>query len=277
MSPTCSPPPPPTSGTGCGPHQPSRVPGARAGSGCGTVGPAALGWWPHSFLPAVPPALPAGSHLSLLPRLYELASPLAPGCTAAACLSLPIAFKNPLTPSRGPGPPNAGHGRAASQASGLGKSRCRWEVRAGAPQTRAPGAHRRQLPRRGTARLGTVPVAPRRRRDAALIRSRSRNGDGHKTPRVVHPPGIATIPFAPGGGSYLGLGEPQLGRQLGTLRQRQVLGLLETLVESLQLQAGVDGARLAQLLPFAVDAQFPVGDGRGLLVFLGWERSRELN
>lgn len=97
---------------------------------------------------------------------------------------------------------------------------------------------------------------------------------GARTPRLVHPSGIATVLV---GGPYLGLGEPQLGRQLGTLRQRQVLGLLETLVESLQLQAGVDGARLAQLLPFAVDAQLPVGDGRGLLVFLGWERSRELN
>lgn len=77
-------------------------------------------------------------------------------------------------------------------------------------------------------------------------------------------------------GPYLGLGEPQLRSQLGALGQRQVLRLLEALVESLQLQAGVDGARLAQLLPPAVDAQLPVGEGWGLLLWGGWERSKKL-
>lgn len=46
---------------------------------------------------------------------------------------------------------------------------------------------------------------------------------------------------------YLGLGESELGCQLSSLRQGQVLGMLETLVQVLQLQAGVDGSRLAQL------------------------------
>lgn len=46
---------------------------------------------------------------------------------------------------------------------------------------------------------------------------------------------------------YLGLGESELRRQLSSLGQGQVLGVLETLVQVLQLQAGVDGSRLAQL------------------------------
>lgn len=46
---------------------------------------------------------------------------------------------------------------------------------------------------------------------------------------------------------YLGLGESKLHCQLSSLGQGQVLGMLETLVQVLQLQAGVDGSRLAQL------------------------------
>lgn len=89
---------------------------------------------------------------------------------------------------------------------------------------------------------------------------------GHAGSRVLGTPWL-----------YLGLGEPQLGGQLGALGQRQVLGLLEALVEGLELQAGVDGAGLAELLPLAVDAQLPVGDGRRLVVLLGEERSRGLH
>lgn len=47
---------------------------------------------------------------------------------------------------------------------------------------------------------------------------------------------------------YLGLGEAELRRQLGPLGQRQVLRVLEALVQVLQLQARVDGPGLAQLL-----------------------------
>lgn len=85
-------PPPAQPGAGCW------MLGAGAGLGCGTVGPAVLGWWPHSFLPAVPPALPAGSHLSPLPRLYELASPLAPGCTRCRLPVSPHRLQKPTRP-----------------------------------------------------------------------------------------------------------------------------------------------------------------------------------
>lgn len=46
---------------------------------------------------------------------------------------------------------------------------------------------------------------------------------------------------------YLGLGESELCCQLSSLRQGQVLGVLETLVQVLELQARVDGSGLAQL------------------------------
>lgn len=52
---------------------------------------------------------------------------------------------------------------------------------------------------------------------------------------------------------YLGLGEPQLGGQLGPFGQRQVLGFLEAALQSCQLVAGVDGAGLADLLGFPID------------------------
>lgn len=51
---------------------------------------------------------------------------------------------------------------------------------------------------------------------------------------------------------YLGLSEAQLGRQVGPLGQSEVLGLLEALVERLELQAGVDGPRLPEFLPLAI-------------------------
>lgn len=52
--------------------------------------------------------------------------------------------------------------------------------------------------------------------------------------------------------AHLSLGESQFGRQVGALRQGQVLGLLEALVQSLQLQTGVDGPRFPNFLPFAI-------------------------
>lgn len=59
-----------------------------------------------------------------------------------------------------------------------------------------------------------------------------------------------TRKLCPGQGQdwpYLGLGESELRCQLSSLGQGQVLGMLETLVQVLQLQAGVDGSRLAKL------------------------------
>lgn len=53
-------------------------------------------------------------------------------------------------------------------------------------------------------------------------------------------------------GAHLSLGESQLGRQVGPLGQGQVLGLLEALVQGLQLQAGVDGSGLPYFFPFAI-------------------------
>lgn len=47
---------------------------------------------------------------------------------------------------------------------------------------------------------------------------------------------------------HLRLGEAELRGQLGPLGQRQVLRVLETLVQVLQLQIRVDGPRLAELL-----------------------------
>lgn len=65
---------------------------------------------------------------------------------------------------------------------------------------------------------------------------------------------------------YLGLRQAQLGRQVGPLRQGQVLGLLEALVEGLELQAGVDGPRLPDLLPLPVEPHLAVLDHRRGLV-----------
>lgn len=53
-------------------------------------------------------------------------------------------------------------------------------------------------------------------------------------------------------GAHLSLGESQLGRQVGPLGQGQVLGLLEALVQGLQLQTGVDGSGLPYFFPFAI-------------------------
>lgn len=67
---------------------------------------------------------------------------------------------------------------------------------------------------------------------------------------------------------YLGLGQAQFGRQVCPLWQGQVLGLLEALVQRLQLQAGVNGAGFPDLLPLPVKPHLPVLDhGRGFLVF----------
>lgn len=66
---------------------------------------------------------------------------------------------------------------------------------------------------------------------------------------------------------YLRLRQAQFGCQVGPLRQGKVLSLLEALVERLELQAGVDGPRLPDLLPFPVQPHLPVlDDCRGLLV-----------
>ena len=65
--------------------------------------------------------------------------------------------------------------------------------------------------------------------------------------------------------AHLRLRQPQFGRQVSALRQRKVLGLLEALVERLQLQAGVDGAGFADLLAFAIQAYLPVFNHSRLL------------
>ena len=54
--------------------------------------------------------------------------------------------------------------------------------------------------------------------------------------------------------AYLRLGEPEGGCERGSFRQREVLRSLEAPVELLQLQARVDGARLARLLAFLAGA-----------------------
>lgn len=75
---------------------------------------------------------------------------------------------------------------------------------------------------------------------------------------------------------YLGLRQAQFGCQVSPLGQGEVLGLLEALVERLELQAGVNGPRLPDLLPLPVQPHLPVlYHRRGLLVF--WrEESRIL-
>lgn len=67
---------------------------------------------------------------------------------------------------------------------------------------------------------------------------------------------------------YLGLRQAQFGCQVGPLGQGEVLGLLEALVKCLELQAGVNGPRLPDLLPLPVQPHLPVlYHRRGLLVF----------
>lgn len=67
---------------------------------------------------------------------------------------------------------------------------------------------------------------------------------------------------------YLGLCQAQFGCQVCPLWQGEVLGLLEALVQRLELQAGVNGPRFPDLLPFPVKPHLPVLDhGRGFLVF----------
>ena len=68
--------------------------------------------------------------------------------------------------------------------------------------------------------------------------------------------------------SYLRLGEAQLGSQVGPLGQGEVLGLLEALVQRLELQARVDGPRLADLLALPVQPDLPILDHRGGLLVL---------
>lgn len=76
--------------------------------------------------------------------------------------------------------------------------------------------------------------------------------------------------------SYLGLCQAQLGCQVGPLRQSKVLSLLETLIECLELQAGVNGPRLPDLLPLPVEPHLPVlYHGCGLLVL--WRTEININ
>lgn len=65
---------------------------------------------------------------------------------------------------------------------------------------------------------------------------------------------------------YLRLRQAQFGGEVGPLGQSQVLGLLEALVEGLQLQTGVNGPRLSDLLAVAVEPQLAVFQDRGGLV-----------
>lgn len=75
---------------------------------------------------------------------------------------------------------------------------------------------------------------------------------------------------------YLGLRQAQFGGQVGPLGQGEVLGLLEALVERLELQTGVDGPRLPDLLPLSVEPHFPVlNDRRGLVMLWMKRRGRE--
>lgn len=72
----------------------------------------------------------------------------------------------------------------------------------------------------------------------------------------------------PARAQYLGLGQAQFGCQVCPLWQGEVLGLLEALVQRLELQAGVNGPRFPDLFAFPVKPHLPVLDhGRGFLVF----------
>lgn len=67
---------------------------------------------------------------------------------------------------------------------------------------------------------------------------------------------------------HLGLRQAQFGCQVGSLGQGEVLGLLEALVERLELQAGVNGPRLPDLLPLPIQPHLAILYHRcGLLVF----------
>lgn len=57
---------------------------------------------------------------------------------------------------------------------------------------------------------------------------------------------------------YLGLRQAQFGCQVSPLGQGEVLGLLEALIKRLELQAGVNGPRLPDLLPLPVQPHLPV-------------------
>lgn len=69
--------------------------------------------------------------------------------------------------------------------------------------------------------------------------------------------------------TYLGLCQTQFGSQVSAFREREVLGLLEALVERLQLQARVDGAGFADLLSLAVQPDFSTLNRALFLRFLG--------
>lgn len=52
--------------------------------------------------------------------------------------------------------------------------------------------------------------------------------------------------------------------KLRTLWKREILSSVESLLERLQLRAGVDGTRLARLLPLRVDVHLAAFDDLGL-------------
>ena len=67
---------------------------------------------------------------------------------------------------------------------------------------------------------------------------------------------------------YLGLGKAEGGGEFGPLGEGEVLGPLEALVECLELEGGVDGPGLADLLPLPVDPHLaPLDDLRRMAFY----------
>lgn len=71
------------------------------------------------------------------------------------------------------------------------------------------------------------------------------------------------------------LREPQWCGELGSLRQSQILSLLEPPVQSLQLETGVDGSGFADLFAFAVETNLSAFHHGVFLWLWCWEGERK--
>lgn len=212
----------------CAPCSPTRAPEHRWGAAPWGPQRSARGGGPTHSSPRSPPRCRQVPTCLLFPvfmsslRPWLRAAPLPPACLSPS-------------PSKTHSPRPAARGRPTPGTAGPAARLQGWE--SPSASGRCEKGHPKSHPRgpNGAGCTARLQRAPSRTQSVRVPLGRHRAlGSGGVQP-------------------YLGLGEPQLCRQLGAFGQRQVLGFLEAALQGGQLVTGVDGAGFADLLGFPVD------------------------